>query len=173
MLKQITFAIMLTTAIVGSKAVLAAPTIAEQLATLRARIVVLEKEMKELRNDINTGKEKVATLHKELNALKTKEQSLNSQIAAKNDEIKGWTHDLSLREDEYKRAKNNISQLESMQMAQDGVSSKKCKQGSHESHAWIKAHYKNCINCRVESIKAGACSKNKKAHKHYYCDCDC
>ena len=52
-------------------------------------------------------------------------------------------------------------------------SHKKCQQGSHESHAWIKKRYKNCTNCRVESIKAGACSKNKKAHKHYYCDCDC
>ena len=50
---------------------------------------------------------------------------------------------------------------------------KKCQQGSHDSVAWIRNRYKNCANCRSESIKAGACSKNKKAHNHYYCDCDC
>ncbi len=50
---------------------------------------------------------------------------------------------------------------------------KQCQQGSHESIAWIKKHYKNCSSCREENIKAGACSKNKKAHKHYYCQCDC
>ncbi len=48
---------------------------------------------------------------------------------------------------------------------------KKCKKGSHEGVAWIKTHYKNCSKCGTENVKT--CSKNKKAHKHYYCECDC
>ena len=50
---------------------------------------------------------------------------------------------------------------------------KKCKRGSHEGHNWIKKHYKNCVNCVTTNVAAKKCSKNKKAHKHYYCDCDC
>ncbi|MBQ4472370.1 MAG: hypothetical protein II942_03930 [Alphaproteobacteria bacterium] len=49
----------------------------------------------------------------------------------------------------------------------------KCQQGSHVSVDYIRSHYKNCQACRVENIAAGKCAKNKAAHKHYYCDCDC
>ncbi len=53
-----------------------------------------------------------------------------------------------------------------------GSSGKKCEeQGSHDSIAYIKKNYKNCSNCRTENVAAGKCSKNKKAHKHYYCMC--
>jgi len=45
------------------------------------------------------------------------------------------------------------------------------KQGSHESINYIKKHYKNCSDCYTENVAAGKCSKNKKAHKHYYCSC--
>ncbi len=50
---------------------------------------------------------------------------------------------------------------------------KQCKQGSHNSINWIKKQYKNCTDCKTENIAAGECSKNKKAHKHYSCMCDC
>ena len=50
---------------------------------------------------------------------------------------------------------------------------KTCKQGSHVSIATIKKHYKNCTNCETQKIKAGTCTKDPKAHVHYYCDCDC
>ena len=50
---------------------------------------------------------------------------------------------------------------------------KRCKEGSHESHDWIKKRYDNCTNCVVEKIPAGKCSKVSREHKHYYCTCDC
>ena len=50
---------------------------------------------------------------------------------------------------------------------------KQCKQGSHINARFIRDHYKNCTKCWSEDIKAGACAKNKKAHKHYYCNCNC
>ncbi|MBP5343878.1 MAG: hypothetical protein J6Y85_02235 [Alphaproteobacteria bacterium] len=45
------------------------------------------------------------------------------------------------------------------------------KQGSHISASYIRDHYKNCNKCWSEDVKAGQCKKNKKAHKHYYCNC--
>jgi len=48
---------------------------------------------------------------------------------------------------------------------------KQCKQGSHESISWIRKRYPNCKNCKAETVNA--CSKNKKPHKHYSCECDC
>lgn len=50
---------------------------------------------------------------------------------------------------------------------------KQCEKGSHDSIALIKKKYKNCTKCRTENIAAGKCAKNKKAHKHYYCMCNC
>ena len=50
---------------------------------------------------------------------------------------------------------------------------KRCKQSSHDSFNWIKSRYKNCSKCEATKIAAGKCSKNKKAHKHYTCECDC
>ena len=53
----------------------------------------------------------------------------------------------------------------------DKVSGSCTKQGSHDSINYLKRHYKNCTKCWSEDIAAGKCSKNKKAHKHYYCNC--
>ena len=50
---------------------------------------------------------------------------------------------------------------------------KLCEKGSHESIAFIKKTYKGCTKCRTEKVAAGKCAKNKKAHQHYYCDCNC
>ena len=50
---------------------------------------------------------------------------------------------------------------------------KLCKKGSHDSIAFIKKNYKNCTKCGTENIAAGKCAKNKKAHKHYHCMCNC
>ena len=50
---------------------------------------------------------------------------------------------------------------------------KLCEQGSHVSYEVIKRTYKGCTKCRAESVAAGKCAKNKKAHKHYYCMCEC
>ena len=49
---------------------------------------------------------------------------------------------------------------------------KKCvEEGSHVSISYIKKSFKNCSKCRTENVAAGKCSKNTKAHKHYYCTC--
>ena len=50
---------------------------------------------------------------------------------------------------------------------------KQCKKGSHVSIDAIKKANKGCTNCGSEDIAVGQCDKNKKAHKHYYCDCNC
>jgi len=55
----------------------------------------------------------------------------------------------------------------------EGKKLAQCKQGSHDSINWIKKRYKHCTKCGEQKIAAGKCSKNKKAHKHYFCYCDC
>ena len=71
-----------------------------------------------------------------------------------------------------------VSEKDSVEVVESvvEVDSKKkatCTQGSHIGFDWIKKHYSGCTKCRTENIAAGKCSKNKKAHKHYYCECNC
>ena len=50
---------------------------------------------------------------------------------------------------------------------------KQCEKGSHTSIEAIKKANKGCTKCRTENVAAGKCAKNKKAHRHYYCNCNC
>ena len=54
-----------------------------------------------------------------------------------------------------------------------GGGTKRCKQGSHIGHDWIKARYKNCRDCGTNTHEKADSDNKNEPHTHWYCTCDC
>jgi len=178
MLKKMTMALLMTTAILaGSMSVSAKETvdqnminqakkIREQIATInkdidakKTKVTSLDKEMTTLKKEISTAESKLAT---ELKPKKAKVTSLSKEIATLKSDVTA----------QQKKVNSLLVKAADLETNAHKMG-KQCQQGSHKSIDTIKKAYKNCGNCKTVDIKDGECARVKGAHKHYYCFCDC
>ena len=207
MLKQITTALLMTTAIMfGSVTFAADAPVTSTTAAANPEVQKLEQQLNDAETQLGLYKTQYGkatktlsllqkdetALKKEITSLESKIKALNTKISGLREQIKGKMNKCTLGQywTDFRGGKclscpknatcngktatcaTGYTQEKSSQTG-TVICTKKCEQGSHESAAWIKNHYKNCTKCRVVKIDAGSCAKNKNAHVHYYCDCDC
>jgi len=158
MLKKMTVALLMTTAIIANSGLSA--QVLKPEAGVQAKVEVETKVEKVGEIAVNEAAIKQAK------RLYAEADKIQTQITADQKQIKSLNSKIAANQQKVDALLVKAADIETRAYKLG----KKTRQGSHVSIATIKRQYKNCVNCTTETAKN--CKRVKGTHKHYYCFCD-